>query len=73
MGEVRSTIEDKSGKSPKTRLRQIREDLADLITRKKQDLASEGDAAKSKNSASVARLETADFHVKQATEILEAY
>ncbi len=73
MGEVRETLEDKSSKSPKVRLRQIREDLADLITRKKQDLVSEGDAARATNSVSVARLETADFHLKQAAEILEAY
>ena len=48
MGEVRSTIEDPGSKSPKVRLRQIREDLAALITRKKQDLASEGEAARVK-------------------------
>jgi len=75
MGAVRDTIAGNKldTPSPLNTLRDVREQLYDLLQRKARDLADEGTAQATKNQASIDLLVRAIGHVKNAILELEAY
>jgi hypothetical protein len=74
MGEARSTIESKApGVSPKTKIQEALDQVQDLLQVKKKDLVDEGLENASKNRGSIAKLETAAFHLQSAIKTLDLY
>jgi len=73
MGEVRNTIETPSSKSPKFQLREISEQISDLIDIKKLDLKSEGPSMEKRNKKSIDCLQDALDSIAKAIKQLEKY
>ena len=73
MGEVRSTLENKTGKSPISKLAEVKEQLYDLIQIKMRDLEQEGESAKNRNGRALDSLRSAVAYVTEAENALRAY
>jgi len=73
MGEVRSKVEAKDKDAPLPRLKDMKEELYDLLAIKLKDLQTEGDVTRARNEKSIANLNQAVQGVSIAITALEGY
>jgi len=73
MGEVRTAVESKAKEAPLPRLKQMKEELYDLLDVKLKDLRTEGEPAKGRNEKAIANLNQSIQGISIAITALEGY